>query len=101
MKMKTNVFFLINLTIVLFFSFGAAYFTIIPMILWDTSLDRVVSASTQNYPMIGLWLVYFANIVFLPFTFKRQTMKLKIGYAIFLAGIVIFVVIILNPPFWN
>lgn len=98
--MKTNFFFLLNLGLTLFLSIGAAYFTIVPMILWNASVDRVVSASTQNYPMIGLWLIYFANIVLLPFTFKLQTRKFKIGYVIFLAGIAVFVAIILSPSFW-
>ncbi|MCV0431849.1 hypothetical protein [Nitrosopumilus sp.] len=96
--MKTNILFLINLGLVIFLSLGAAYFTIIPMIMWGSSIDRVVSASTQNYPMIGLWLIYFANLVFLLLNLKRQTKKLKIGYVAFLAGVVIFVAIILSPP---
>ncbi|AJM93055.1 hypothetical protein [Nitrosopumilus piranensis] len=96
--MKINVLFLINLGLVVFFSIGAAYFTLLPMVMLDASPDRVVSAATQNFPMIGLWLIYFANIVFLPLNLKRQTKKLKIVYVAFLLGITVFVVIILSPP---
>ena len=48
-----NLLFAINVGIVIFCSLGAAYFTIVPMIMWGSSVEKVVSASTQNYPMIG------------------------------------------------
>ena len=97
---RTSPLFAINVGIVAFFSLGAAYFTIIPMIMWGSTIDRVVSASTQNYPMIGLWLIYFANIAFLPLNLKRQTRKFRIAYVAFLAGTAVFIAVILIPPIW-
>ncbi|MCE2506424.1 MAG: hypothetical protein J4F36_08160 [Nitrosopumilaceae archaeon] len=55
-------------------------------------LHRIPSIVTQNYAMIGLWIIYFVNIAFLPITFKKKDKKWKIGYIIFLIGFVIFVI---------
>jgi hypothetical protein len=63
-----NTLFKINLGIVIFLSIGASYFTIIPMILWNLDLFHVIRMATQNGAMIGLWIVYFASIVFLYFS---------------------------------
>lgn len=63
-----NTLFKINLGIVIFFSIGAGYFTIVPMIMWERDLFHVFSMVTQNATMIGLWMLYFASIVFLPLT---------------------------------
>ncbi len=91
-----NILFLINIVIVGFLSIGAVYFTILPMIMWQTSLERTISAATQNIAMIGMWLFYFMNIVFLPITHKKRERKWKIVYAIFLIGFVIFVLFIIG-----
>ncbi len=96
MKTRYNInpFFALNAGIVAFLSIGAIYFTIIPMIMWGTSLERIISGVTQNYSMIGLWLIYFVNIIFLPITLKKQDRKWKIAYGIFVIGIVVFVIFI-------
>ena len=94
-RYKVNILFVLNAGIVAFLSIGAIYFTIIPMIMWETSLERIISGVTQNHAMIGLWLIYFTNIIFLPITLKKRDKKWKIGYVIFLIGIVIFITFIL------
>ena len=53
-KYKTNPFFILNVGIVGFFSLGASYFTIIPMLLWEISFERIILGATQNHAMIGL-----------------------------------------------
>lgn len=96
-RYKINPFFGLNVGIVTFLSLGAAYFTILPMIMWGVSFDRVISGATQNHAMIGLWLIYFANIIFLPITLKKTDRTWKTIYVIFLIGVVVFVIFILNP----
>jgi len=96
-RYKINPFFGLNIGIVVFLSMGAAYFAILPMILWNLSFDRVVSGVTQNYPMIGLWMIYFANIGFLPITRKKTGKTWRIVYVIFLISVVVFIIFILSP----
>ncbi|QLH10859.1 hypothetical protein DSQ20_04760 [Nitrosarchaeum sp. AC2] len=74
-KMNPNILFVLNAGIVGFLSIGAVYFTIIPMIMWGTSLERIISSVTQNYAMIGLWLIYFISIIFLPITMTKKIRK--------------------------
>ncbi len=90
-RYNVNILFVLNVGIVGFFSIGAIYFTIIPMIIWGTSMERIISGVTQNYAMIGLWIIYFINIIFLPTTLKKRDRKWKIAYGVFVIGIVIFV----------
>jgi hypothetical protein len=94
---KINPFFGLNIGIVAFLSLGAAYFTIMPMIMWNVSFDRMVSGATQNYAMIGLWLIYFTNIAFLPITMKKIDRTWRATYVVFLIGVVVFIIFILNP----
>ena len=89
-----NTLFKINLGIVIFLSIGAAYFTLGPLIMFERDFFTVVSIVTQNYAMIGLWLIYFTNIIFLPITLKKKGRKWKIAYGVFVIGIVIFVIFI-------
>jgi hypothetical protein len=96
-RYKINPFFGLNVGIVVFLSLGAAYFTIMPMIMWNVSFDRMVSGATQNHPMIGLWLIYFANIAFLPITMKKTDRMWRTTYVVFLIGVVTFIIFILNP----
>lgn len=63
-----NTLFKINLGVVIFLSIGASYFTIIPMIMWNLDLFHVIRMVTQNYAMIGMWIIYFTSIVFLYFS---------------------------------
>lgn len=93
-RYKINPLFTLNLGIVVFFSIGAAYFTIIPMIMWEISFDRIISGVTQNYAMIGLWLFYFASIAFLPISFKKNRKTWKIAFGIFVSGIIVFALFI-------
>lgn len=93
-RYKVHILFVLNAGIVAFLSIGAIYFTVIPMIMWGTSLERIFSMVTQNYTMIGLWIIYFINIVFLPITFKNKDKKWKITYGVFVIGIVIFVIFV-------
>ena len=93
---KVNILFLINATVVGILSLGAAFFTLVPLIMGFTESQRILSAVTQNYAMIGLWLIYFASIGFLPITRKKKDRSWKIGYAVFLIGIIIFIIIILR-----
>lgn len=91
---KVNVLFLINATIVGILSLGAAFFTFVPLLMGFTEPQRILSVVTQNYAMIGLWLIYFANIAFLPITFKKKDKEWKMAYGIFVFSIVIFVLFI-------
>ncbi len=93
-KYKVNVLFLINAIIVGILSLGAAFFTLVPLLMGFTEPQRILSVVTQNYAMIGLWIIYFINIIFLPITFKKEDKKWKIAYGIFVVGIVIFVIFI-------
>lgn len=95
-RYKINPFFGLNVGIVAFLSLGAAYFAILPMIMWNVSFDRMVSGVTQNYAMIGLWLIYFTNIAFLPITMKKTDKTWRAAYAVFLIGVVVFIILILN-----
>ena len=95
-KFNVNILFLLNAGIVGFLSIGAIYFTLLPMILWELTPERVISATTQNVPMIGLWLIYFVNIIFLPITRKKRERKWQISYIVFLIGFVIFVLFIIG-----
>ena len=61
-----NTLFKINLGIVIFLSIGAGYFTLVLMIMWERDLFHIFRVVTQNGTMIGLWIVYFASIGFLP-----------------------------------
>lgn len=63
-----NTLFKINLGVVIFLSIGANYFTIIPMMMWNLDLFHVIRMVTQNYAMIGMWIIYFTSIVFLYFS---------------------------------
>lgn len=94
---KINPFFGINVGIVAFLSLGATYFAILPMIMWNVSFDRMVSGVTQNYAMIGLWLIYFTNIAFLPITMKKIDRMWRTTYVVFLIGVIVFIIFILNP----
>lgn len=96
-KYRINPLFGLNVGIVAFLSLGAAYFAIMPMIMWNVSFDRMVSGVTQNYAMIGLWLIYFTNIAFLPITMKKIDRVWRTTYVVFLICIVVFIIFILNP----
>ncbi len=96
-RYKINPFFGLNVGIVVFLSLGVAYFTIMPMIMWNVSFDRMVSGATQNYAMIGLWLIYFTNIAFLPITMKKIDRMWRTTYVVFLICVVVFIIFILNP----
>lgn len=96
-RYKINPLFGLNIGIVAFLSLGAAYFTILPMIMWNVSFDRMVSGATQNYAMIGLWLIYFTNIAFLPITMKKTDRTWRATYVVFLIGVAVFILFILNP----
>jgi len=93
-RYKVNVLFLINAIIVGILSLGAGFFTLVPLLMGFTEPQRILSVVTQNYAMIGLWLIYFANIAFLPITFKKKDKEWKIVYGIFVFSIVIFVLFI-------
>ena len=93
-RCTVNILFLINAIIVGILSLGATFFTLGPLLMGFTEPYRIVSVVTQNYAMIGLWLIYFASIAFLPITFKKRDKKLTIAFGIFVAGIVIFVLFI-------
>ncbi len=95
-RYNVNILFLLNAGIVGFLSVGAIYFTLIPMIMWGTSLERTISIVTQNQAMIGLWLIYFINIIFLPMTLKKRERKWQIPFIVFVISIGIFVIIILR-----
>lgn len=94
-RYKVNILFVLNAGIVAFLSIGAAYFTLGPLIMFERDFFTVVNMATQNYAMIGLWLIYFINIIFLPITLKKRDKKWKIGYVIFLICIVTFITFIL------
>ena len=93
-RYKINVLFLINAIIVGVLSLGAGFFTLVPLLMGFTEPQRILSVVTQNYAMIGLWIIYFANVIFLPITLKKQDKKWKIIYIVFLIGVVIFVIYI-------
>lgn len=95
-KYKVNILFLLNAGIVGFLSIGAIYFTLLPLVMWGLNPERVVSAATQNISMIGLWLIYFTNIIFLPITRKKRERKWQIAYVVFLIGFVIFILFIIG-----
>ncbi|MGY5149685.1 MAG: hypothetical protein ACW9W3_06450 [Candidatus Nitrosopumilus sp. bin_68KS] len=91
---KTNILFVLNAVIVGILSIGVSYFTLIPLVMFDRNISDIVRMSTQNYAMIGLWIIYFANIICLPINLKKTHTNWKLGYIIFLIGIVIFVIYI-------
>lgn len=91
---KTNILFMLNAVIVGILSVGASYFTLVPLIMFDRNASDIVRMATQNYAMVGLWIIYFANIICLPINLKRTHTNWKLGYIIFLIGIVIFVIYI-------
>ena len=93
-RFKVNVLFLINIVVVGIFSLGAAFFTLVPLMMGFTGLENILSVVTQNYAMVGLWMIYFTSIVFLPITLNRNDKKLKIMFSVFVIGIVIFLVFI-------
>ena len=93
-KYKVNILFLINAIIVGILSLGAAFFTLVPLLMGFTEPSRILSVVTQNYAMIGLWIIYFISIIFLPITLKKKDRKWTIAYGVFVIGIVIFVVFI-------
>ena len=93
-RSKVNILFLINAIIVGILSLGAAFFTLGPLLMGFTEPHRILSVVTQNYAMIGLWLIYFTSIAFLPVTLKKRNKKWAIIFGIFVAGIVIFVLFI-------
>lgn len=93
-RYKINILFLINAILVGILSLGAVFFTLIPLIMGFTELSRILSVVTQNYAMIGLWIIYFTSIIFLPITLKKNDRKWKIVFGIFVIGIVIFVIFI-------
>ena len=93
-KYEVNILFLINAIIVGILSLGAGFFTLVPLLMGFTEPQRILSVVTQNYAMIGLWIIYFTNIVFLPITFKKKDKEWKIVYGIFVVSIVIFVLFI-------
>ena len=93
-RYKANILFLINAIMVGILSLGAAFFTLVPLLMGFIEPHRIVSVVTQNYAMIGLWLIYFTSITFLPITFKKRDRKLTIAFGIFVVGIVIFVLFI-------
>jgi len=93
-RYKMNILFLINAIIVGILSLGAAFFTLVPLLMGFTEPHRILSVVTQNYTMIGLWLIYFSSIVFLPVTLKKRDKKWTIVFSIFVAGIGIFVLFI-------
>ena len=94
--MKINILFIVNSVLVGFLSIGAAYFTLIPVIMFGVDIERVGSAATQNYPMIGLWVIYFISIVFLPITLKKKVRKWQVSFIAFVTGIGIFTIVILR-----
>ncbi len=95
-RYNVNILFVLNAVIVGILSLGAAFFTLVPLIMGFTEPQRILSVVTQNYAMIGLWIIYFINIVFLPITFKKKDKKVKIAYIVFVIGIVIFVMFIMG-----
>jgi hypothetical protein len=46
--------------------------------------------------MIGLWIIYFTSIIFLPITLKKRDRKWKIVFGVFVIGIVIFILFIMG-----
>ena len=93
-RYKVNILFLTNAIIVGILSLGVAFFTLVPLLMGFTEPQRILSVVTQNYAMIGLWLIYFVSIAFLPITFKKKDKKWKITYCIFVVSIIIFVLFI-------
>ena len=93
-RYKVNISFLINAVIVGILSLGATFFTLVPLIMGFTEPQRILSAVTQNYAMIGLWIIYFSSITFLPITLNKTSKKWKIVFGIFVIGIIIFILFI-------
>ncbi|MCV0409639.1 hypothetical protein [Nitrosopumilus sp.] len=91
---KTNILFILNAVLVGILSIGASYFTLVPLVMFDRNISDIVRMSTQNYAMIGLWIIYFANIICLPINLKKTHTNWKLGYILFLIGIMIFVIYI-------
>ena len=55
---------------------GPIFFVVLPMIMWNRTLEYMTRAATQNDTMVGLWIMYFAVIALLPlnyFLLKRKT----------------------------
>lgn len=95
-RYNLNILFLINAIIVGILSLGAVFFTLVPLIMGFTEPERILSGVTQNYAMIGLWIIYFTSIVFLPITLKKKDKKWMILFGVFVMGIVIFVLFIVG-----
>ena len=93
-RYKVNILFLINAVMVGILSLGVAFFTLVPLIMGFIEPQRILSAATQNYAMIGLWMIYFTSIIFLPITLNKTSRRWKIAFGIFVIGIVIFILFI-------
>ena len=95
-RCDVNILFLINAILVGILSLGAAFFTLVPLIMGFTEPQRILSIVTQNHAMIELWLIYFVNIIFLPITRKKRERKWQIAYVAFLIGFIIFILFIIG-----
>lgn len=87
-----NILFYFNLVIIAILSIGAAYFMLIGIILFGTSVERAISAATQNFVMVGMWLIYFTSIAFFPILRRYRGKKIKIIYVSLAIPIIIFIV---------
>lgn len=95
-RCNLNILFLFNAVIVTLLSIGAAYFMLIGMILFGMSIEDAISAGTQNYAMIGLWLIYFTSIVYVPILRTNRGKKIKITYVVGVISSIIFVLYIMG-----
>jgi len=86
-----NSLFYFNLVIIAILSFGAAFFILIPVIMFGASIEDAIGIVTQNWVMVGMWLIYFTSIVFYPILQRYKNKKVIIMYISFAIPILIFI----------
>ena len=67
--MKTKVFFIVNLTLVIFL--GTGWFLFYSMILFD-DVTRMPRALTRNAAILGLNIIFAASLISLPITYRKR-----------------------------
>jgi len=67
--MKTKVFFIVNLTLVIFLGIG--WFLFYSMILFD-DVTRMPRALTRNAAIFGLNIIFAASLISLPITYRKR-----------------------------
>ena len=74
--MKTRKIFYINLGIAIILTVvGPLYFLLGPMIMFESSLSKVLRLAVQNEAMMFCWVVYIVTVTLLPFTFILPKIK--------------------------